>query len=57
MNAEYSAFYGYMKAKDAAGLSMYLKRLAWKKKYVTPVLDKIMKNQMLRQAYRKIRGR
>lgn len=57
MNPEYTAMHSYMKQQDAVGLTRYLKQLAWKKKYVTPVLDKLFKNAAVRNLYRKIRGR
>lgn len=52
MNKEYKSFYTYILKEDAAGISKYLQRLAWKKKYVTPVL----KNEIVRKVYLKIRG-
>ncbi|MBE6949088.1 MAG: glycosyltransferase family 2 protein [Ruminococcaceae bacterium] len=57
MNSEYTAVYGYVKNQDATGLVHYLKNLAWKKKYITPVLNCIFKNQAVRKIYQKTRGR
>lgn len=57
MNGEYTAIYGYVKNQDAEGLNRYLSRLAWKKKHITPVLDKVFQNQTARNLYLKIRGR
>lgn len=57
MNREYTALYQYMKKQDAAGLSRYLKQLAWKKGYVTPALDKLFQIPAIRKLYQKIRGR
>lgn len=57
MNREHAAIYGYVKACDAAGLERYLRNLAWKKKYLTPVLDRVFQNPVLRKIYRKLRGR
>lgn len=57
MNREYTDLYSLIKAGDAAGLNRYLKRLAFKKKYVTPVLNKLLRNQTVRKIYQKIRGR
>ena len=57
MNGEYTAIYTYVKNQDAAGLNQYLTRLAWKKKHVTPVLDKLFRNRALKKLYLKIRGR
>lgn len=57
MNPEYTALYNLVKNQDAPGLNKYLKNLALKKKYVTPVLDKVLRNQGVRKLYQKIRGR
>ena len=57
MNREYTAMYGYMKQQNAAALNRYLKQLAWKKKYITPVLNNLFKNEKVRKLYQKIRGR
>lgn len=57
MNREYTALYGYIKSQDAAGLHRYLTQLAFRKKHVTPVLDKLFRNQAVRKFYLKIRRR
>ena len=57
MNQEYTAMYGYMKDQAAKGLKRYLKQLAWKKKYVIPILDRILNNQAIKRLYQKLRGR
>lgn len=57
MNAEYTAIYGYVKNQDPEGLERYLTRLAWKKKHVTPVLDKLFRNRTLKTLYLKLRGK
>lgn len=56
MNAEYTALYHYIKNQDAMGLRRYLKQLTWKKKYITPLLDKLLKNATVKKLYQKIRG-
>lgn len=56
MNREYTAIYGYVKARDAVGLERYLKRLAWKKKHLTPVMERLFKSRIIRTIYRKLRG-
>lgn len=53
MNKEYANIYSYVLKEDAEGLSQFLKRLAWKKKYISPVL----KNEMIRKLYLRIRGK
>lgn len=57
MNQEYTTLYKLMKAQDAVGLSRYLKQVAFKKKYVVPVLDKVFHNHAIKNLYLKIRGR
>lgn len=57
MNREYTAIYSYIKGQDAIGLSRYLSQLAWKKKHVTPILDKLFKNETVRKIYQKVRRR
>lgn len=52
MNKEYKGIYSYMLDKDAKGMSEFLERLAWKKKYISPILN----NDMIRKVYLKIRG-
>jgi len=53
MNSEYANMHSYISNKDAEGLSKFLERLAWKKKYIAPVLS----NKFIREIYMKIRGR
>lgn len=57
MNAEYTALYHYIKSQDAKGLRRYLKQLAWKKKHITPLLDRLLKNAAMKKLYQRIRGK
>lgn len=57
MNREYTDLYNLIKAQNAAGLNRYLKQRAFKKKYMTPILNKLFQNQAVRKLYMKIRGR
>lgn len=57
MNREYVALYALVKSQDAAGLNRYLKQLAFRKKYVAPVLGRVFHNRVLKHLYLKIRGR
>ena len=57
MNPEYTALYTLVKNQDAVGLNKYLKTKAFKKKYVTPVLDELFRNPAVKKIYQKIRGR
>ena len=57
LNREYAAIYSFMKEQNARGLIRFLKQTAWKKKHITPVLDCIFKNPVIRNVYRKVRGR
>lgn len=57
MNQEYAEIFSLVKAQNAPGLNRYLKRLTWKKKHITPVLNKIFQNQRVNKLYQRIRGR
>lgn len=57
MNKEYATLYAFIKNQDASGIDRYLKQLNFKKKYIAPVLDKLFKNQFLKNLYLKVRGR
>lgn len=57
MNKEYSGIYQYVKNRDARGLSRFLERLAWKKKYLYPVSNVVLKNKYIKRVYLKICGK
>ena len=57
MNQHYTALYNLVKTENAMGLKVYLKKQAFKRKYIGPALEKVLRNQLLKKYYQKLRGR
>ena len=56
MNKEYTNFYNFIKSKHAKGLYKYCKSLNFRKKRITPFLNTIFKNKIIKRIYMKARG-